>query len=474
MMFPRLNIVFGAIVFALALVRPAAAEQMPIPDVTVTPLGGPGTAAYAVNNRGDVVMTAPQPYVYMGFTLNVPRTALWTGGTLVDVGASCPNCQFGLSTGQDVNESRQVVGYANTTNGYRGFSWKDGVWTELQSPASAGFVMPMAVNDAGQIAGYISDQETGGVRGVFWESATSAPIVTSSALVQDINNRGELAATKLVGACVRAGIETPRGFEDVTTALACPYAIAQAINDARAIAANLQEYDPTGNNPPVQLAMLFKDGQRDMLTPAGAFTASEASARGLNDASDVAGRSFNRTPPPGTCGAQATLWLREGVVALESPFTDAAGCTSVSAAGINIHGQVVGSIAGRAMMWHANIDRFAPTVTQLNAAPVWPPKSNAAPMTFTGRVVDLVHGPSSASGVGSVTYRIIDEYGSYQPSGTLSVSPDGDFSVTLPLQQVKGGDHDGRTYVFEVVAADRAQNAVTSSVTVQVTHGRPR
>jgi hypothetical protein len=474
MISPRFNIAFGVILFALALVRPAAAEQMPIPDVTVTPLGGPGTAAYAVNNRGDVAMTAPMPYVIMGFTINLPRAVLWTGGILVDVGAACPTCQYGgLSIPLDVNDERQVIGYGVTANGNRPFSWKDGVWTELASPWPTGIVMPMSVNNAGQIAGYGSDPETGRVRGLLWESATSAPILTSSLLVQDINNRGEMAGTNLVGLCVRAGIETSEGFEDVTAALACPYAVAQAINDARAIAANVRELDEAGSFGP-QLAMLFKDGDRHVLTPAGSFATSEASAHGLNEGSDVAGRSYHRTTEPGTCGSQATLWLREGVVALDTPFTDAAGCTSFSATGINIHGQAVGSIAGRAVMWHANIDRFAPTVTQLTAAPVWPPKGNAAPMTFSGRVVDSVHGPSSASGVGSVTYRIIDEYGSYQPSGTLSVTPDGDFSITLPLAQVKGGDHNGRTYVFELEASDRALNTVKSSLTVVVAHGRPR
>jgi hypothetical protein len=92
-------------------------------------------------------------------------------------------------------------------------------------------------------------------------------------------------------------------------------------------------------------------------------------------------------------------------------------------------------------------------------------------MLFSGRVVDERHGPSSASGVVSATYRLIDEYGLIQPSGTLALSPSGEFSLTLPLEQVKGGDKDGRLYTLEITTSDRALNSATSTTSVIVKHG---
>jgi hypothetical protein len=126
-------------------------------------------------------------------------------------------------------------------------------------------------------------------------------------------------------------------------------------------------------------------------------------------------------------------------------------------------------MAGQVASLDITIDRTAPTGT-LEAAPshVWPPNRQVVMITLTGDLTDI------GTGLASVVFRVIDEYGLIQPAidpvmaaGQSALR----FTRTFELEASRlGGDRDGRTYTLEAVVADRACNAITLRTTVVVSH----
>jgi len=89
------------------------------------------------------------------------------------------------------------------------------------------------------------------------------------------------------------------------------------------------------------------------------------------------------------------------------------------------------------------------------------------PVRVFGTITD------SGSGVDptKVTFSVADEYGIVQPSGPVSLSPDGTYSFTILLQAYRhGGDKNGRQYTITVSARDLAGNLGSASTTVVVPH----
>jgi Bacterial Ig-like domain len=80
-------------------------------------------------------------------------------------------------------------------------------------------------------------------------------------------------------------------------------------------------------------------------------------------------------------------------------------------------------------------------------------------MTDSGSGVD----PATAS------YTVLDEYQAVQPTGPVSVQPNGSYTLTVQLQASRrGNDQDGRHYTIEVSATDKAGNRGSASATVTV------
>jgi hypothetical protein len=101
-----------------------------------------------------------------------------------------------------------------------------------------------------------------------------------------------------------------------------------------------------------------------------------------------------------------------------------------------------------------NIDKTPPVAgLSLNPGILWPPNHKMVNVQVNGGSVD------STSGVASIVFTVLDEYGAVQPV------VDG-FNTTILLEAWrKGTDQDGRHYTVTAVITDAAGN--TSVVTTQ-------
>jgi hypothetical protein len=123
---------------------------------------------------------------------------------------------------------------------------------------------------------------------------------------------------------------------------------------------------------------------------------------------------------------------------------------------------------GAAQTLVVNIDTTAPLISSLTANPnvLWPPNHKLVAVTVTGRVTDA-SGPLPTM----VSYQVIDEYGTAQPSGMAPVNANGRFSFTISLPASRlGQDKDGRLFTIDVTTEDQAGNIGAASTPVLVPH----
>ena len=86
---------------------------------------------------------------------------------------------------------------------------------------------------------------------------------------------------------------------------------------------------------------------------------------------------------------------------------------------------------------------------------LWPPNGRLVPVTIAGTITD----EDSAVDEITATYAVIDEYGSVQPSGHITLDASGRYSFRIRLQASRNGnDADGRQYTITVRAVDDEGN----------------
>jgi hypothetical protein len=97
---------------------------------------------------------------------------------------------------------------------------------------------------------------------------------------------------------------------------------------------------------------------------------------------------------------------------------------------------------------------------------LWPPNGKMKDVTVSGSITDAL------SGVKSLTYTVIDEYGEINTTGTVPTTG-GPFTLVVELMAMRNGnDLDGRVYTISFTGIDNVGNAVTGSVDVLVPHDR--
>jgi len=89
------------------------------------------------------------------------------------------------------------------------------------------------------------------------------------------------------------------------------------------------------------------------------------------------------------------------------------------------------------------------------------------PVTIAGTITDAGSGVNTSM----ATYAVTDEYGSVQPSGSITLESTGSYAFTISLQASRDGDDtDGRQYIITVRAQDNAGNKGSTATSVTVPH----
>jgi hypothetical protein len=113
-------------------------------------------------------------------------------------------------------------------------------------------------------------------------------------------------------------------------------------------------------------------------------------------------------------------------------------------------------------------DRTPPLVAvSVTPSSLWPPNGKMVPVTVSGAITDSGSGIDPAS----VRFAVNDSQGRVQPSGNVSVGPDGSYAFTLSLEASRDGNNkSGRTYTLSISARDLAGNAGSNYANVTVPH----
>ncbi len=117
------------------------------------------------------------------------------------------------------------------------------------------------------------------------------------------------------------------------------------------------------------------------------------------------------------------------------------------------------------------LDTTPPAITvSANPSTLWPPNGKMVPVTVSGTITDNEPGGTGIN-LSTPAYKVIDEYGQVQPTGSLSLDSSGNYSITILLEASRNGnDEGGRQYKITVSAVDNAGNPGSSSTVVSVPH----
>jgi len=110
-----------------------------------------------------------------------------------------------------------------------------------------------------------------------------------------------------------------------------------------------------------------------------------------------------------------------------------------------------------------------PPIISVSANPsiLWPPDGRLVTVTISGNMTDNLSGVNPAT----ATFSVYDRAGAIQPSGPVTVAPDGSFSFAVQLQaSLNALDFNGRQYSVTVRASDNAGNPGFGAATIMVPH----
>lgn len=179
------------------------------PQYTVTVLGnlpgGPGSAAYGINDSGQVAGSSNTAATQFGSS--IPHAVVWNGTTPTDIGGF-----FGgrRSFAYGISDSGGAVGYSIVSNNpsvYDAFRIGPGYSGSLgridgSGGSSAGSInMAYGINDSGQVAGFASTPGQAALHAVRWTGGTPTDLGTlggTSSEGTGINASGQVVGSSQI------------------------------------------------------------------------------------------------------------------------------------------------------------------------------------------------------------------------------------------------------------------------------------
>lgn len=197
--------------------------------------------------------------------------------------------------------------------------------------------------------------------------------------------------------------------------------------------------DDTGNVATATKSVLVTDMMAPVLTVPAPITVEATSPAGAVANFSVTAVDDIDTTPTVACTHVSGATFPLGTTTVSCTATDDAGNASTKTFTVAVR------------------DTTAPTsiVATINPSLLWPPNGALIPVTISGTALD------GGSGIGTIRWSVVDEYGQYQPSGSVALPGNGPFSFQVPLlADRRGNDKDGRHYRIELTAVDKAGNTL--------------
>jgi len=340
----------ATVLLLLALLRHPADAVPPAPRFTVADLGtlpgGHESAAYALNDRGQVVgwSDGGTDNSLMHHDPNLVHThaVLWDAGKVRDLGLLKG---FPFSAGHGINNHGQIVAgwdvnYRSGGGGPAGllqnFVWQAGRKTVLDNETPPYLDYAKAINDSGMVAGTTNDSGMvsgavfSGYRAVVWAgpnvTTLPLPLGFTETFALALNNTGLVVGTATGNNRHHAILWRKGSVVDLDAGLpAGGYSEATGVN-------NLGQIIERGGGG----AFLWQDGKRQPIEPLNRAYALTV-PHGINDGGRIVGEAGY--PPFHT---HAFLWQNGTTHDLNSLISAEAGWVLQAARAINSHGQIVG------------------------------------------------------------------------------------------------------------------------------------
>jgi probable HAF family extracellular repeat protein len=149
-----------------------------------------------ISDSGDVAGSIIRPG-YQGS--RYPHAAIWRGESIVELGMLPGGTLY--SSAQDLNDAGQVVGISDSSNGGRAFVWESGRMSELPATTTTSTSSgAMAVNRAGDIAGYSRGPDPYSGRAILWRNGVPTdlgdlPGGYDRSFATDLNDNGSVVGS---------------------------------------------------------------------------------------------------------------------------------------------------------------------------------------------------------------------------------------------------------------------------------------
>ncbi len=290
--------------------------------------GGLSSVALAVNESGQVVGSADT-------SQGLRHAYRWENGVMTDLGTlGFPTAQ---SEAWDINNHGVVVGIVGGGDPNRAFIWQNGVQTEIgppQVPKSAN-----GINDAGQVVGIFVVPAGGGDQHAFvWENGTLTDLGTLGggySIAWDINESGQVVGGSSTGGASGGAFIWQSGIMTNLGTLGGEGSGAFDLNDSGSVVGWAQR--TTEKNAPYHAFMWAKSVMTDLGNTLPGVT---SSAEAINNQGEIVGWSFEGGEGDFHGFVYSPL---TGIKLLEEMIPANSGWTNLIPRDINDAGWVVGS-----------------------------------------------------------------------------------------------------------------------------------